>query len=37
MSSNTSVKIAAFGRWTAKKRAALYLVRYAARKVAAES
>jgi len=29
MMANTAVKIAPFGRWTAKKRAALYLVRYA--------
>ena len=28
LSSNTAVKIAPFGRWTAQKRAAFYLGRY---------
>jgi len=27
---NTALKVAPFGRWTAQKRAALYLSRYAA-------
>lgn len=32
---NTSLKVAPFGRWTAQKRAALYLDRYAFKKVTA--